>query len=154
VSDNWQQLRAGKDCPFDSPRPESNRYRDKIETLTTSTLYLERDQTYRGYCLLIFDPRHSTRPDELSREEWSSFCADALAAERAIVQALSPDHVNLELLGNTMPHLHWHIIPRYEKDPRWGGPIWTTRAEEMTRHELGDDERQELIGQLQQLIRG
>ena len=29
-----------------------------------------------------------------------------------------------ELLGNSMPHLHWHLVPRYMSDPMWGRPIW------------------------------
>ncbi len=32
--------------------------------------------------------------------------------------------MNYELLGNTNPSLHWHVIPRYKDDPRWGQPIW------------------------------
>ena len=34
------------------------------------------------------------------------------------------DKMNYELLGNAMPHLHWHLVPRYVTDPMWGRPIW------------------------------
>ena len=37
--------------------------------------------------------------------------------------------MNYASLGNIMRHLHWHLIPRYESDPRWGKPVWTHRAE-------------------------
>jgi diadenosine tetraphosphate (Ap4A) HIT family hydrolase len=33
-----------------------------------------------------------------------------------------------ECLGNRNPHLHWHLVPRYRPDPRWGYPIWESRA--------------------------
>ena len=52
-------------------------------------------------------------------------------AERYVTRAFQPDHVNLECLGNTVPHLHVAIIPRYRSDPRWGHPIWTTSRAEM-----------------------
>ena len=32
--------------------------------------------------------------------------------------------MNVEQMGNALPHLHWHIVPRYKDDPRWGKPIW------------------------------
>jgi len=34
-------------------------------------------------------------------------------------------------LGNTVPHLHWGLIPRYKNDGRWGNPVWTTERSEM-----------------------
>ena len=49
---------------------------------------------------------------------------------------MRPDHVNVESLGNVVPHLHWHIIPRYVGDARWGMPIWTTRSSAMPDHRL------------------
>ncbi len=42
----------------------------------------------------------------------------------AINKALKPDKMNYELLGNAIPHLHWHVVPRYHSDPMWGRPIW------------------------------
>jgi diadenosine tetraphosphate (Ap4A) HIT family hydrolase len=51
---------------------------------------------------------------------------DLAQAEAAIHASVTPDHINVESLGSTVPHLHWNIIPRYRSDPRWGRPIWTT----------------------------
>ena len=39
-------------------------------------------------------------------------------------QAFKPRKLNIESLGNGVPHLHWWITPRYDTDPRPGGPIW------------------------------
>ena len=49
---------------------------------------------------------------------------DLRHAATAIHSALNPDHMNYECLGNSSPHLHWHVVPRYIDDPRWGQPIW------------------------------
>ena len=111
-------------CYLCSPREPNNEYRREIACLKSSTLYLFADQRFRGYCLLIFDARHETMLDKLSESEYSDFSSDLRLSVKAIRAALNPDHVNLELLGNSSPHLHWHIVPRYKSDPRWGQPIW------------------------------
>ncbi len=48
--------------------------------------------------------------------------------------------MNYTSLGNVVPHLHWHIVPRYRQDPRWGGPIYTTTREEMRETSLPEPE--------------
>jgi len=65
--DAWEALKAGNGCPFDGERSESNEHWDKIATLAVSTLYLHKIQTYRGYCVLVFDPRHVTSLGELNK---------------------------------------------------------------------------------------
>ena len=150
----WQTLRDGISCPMDAPRPVANDYWDLVATLSISSLYLASNQTYRGHCQLMFDRRHACRADQLTRDEWRAFSDDLFTAQQAILQATRPDHLNVELLGNVVPHLHWHIIPRYFADPRWGMPIWTTPLSAMsdTRLEAGD--RATLIGQLRAALRG
>jgi diadenosine tetraphosphate (Ap4A) HIT family hydrolase len=43
---------------------------------------------------------------------------------RAIADAFGPRKMNYELLGNTVGHLHWHLLPRYDWDPNPTRPIW------------------------------
>ena len=130
VSD-WEQRVAGVDCPFDAPRRNIGKGLFEVAGLSISTLYLERIQTYKGHCVLVFDPRHATRIDELSQSEWQMLAADIQLSECALMQAFEPDHINIASLGQVVPHLHWHIIPRYETDPRWGGPIWMSKDTDM-----------------------
>lgn len=135
-------------CPFDAPRAAHNEHWDFVARLEVSSLYLSANQTYRGYCLLVFDPRHATRLDELNAEEWAAFSTDLYAAHHAIVQAVRPVHMNVELLGNVVRHLHWHLVPRNPGDERWGGPIWTSSLSEMKTTALPLQERQGLIQQI------
>jgi diadenosine tetraphosphate (Ap4A) HIT family hydrolase len=123
-------------------------------TLPISTLYLSRDQSYRGTCALVYDPAHVTRPSELSEDAWRQFAADAWRAERAITLTFRPDHINLEYLGNTVPHLHAAIIPRYRSDPRWGRPVWTTSRDELHKTMADDYECDTLARALREHIEG
>ena len=53
----WEARVAGQACPLDAPRPPSTDYWDFVSKLSVSSLYLTKNQTYRGYCQLNFDPR-------------------------------------------------------------------------------------------------
>jgi diadenosine tetraphosphate (Ap4A) HIT family hydrolase len=141
----WELLVRGVTCPFDAPRAESNDHWDFVARLTASSLYLAKNQTYRGQCLLILDLRHVTQIDQLSKPEWTAFCADLYVAQKAVVSVVSPDHVNVAVLGNVIPHLHWHIVPRYAGDPRWGAPIWPTVLADMPDTRLSTSEQLDLI---------
>jgi diadenosine tetraphosphate (Ap4A) HIT family hydrolase len=55
-----------------------------------------------------------------------------MAVEEAIRHILSPDKVNLASLGNVVPHLHWHVIPRYLDDPHFPAPIWAEARRTVT----------------------
>jgi diadenosine tetraphosphate (Ap4A) HIT family hydrolase len=148
----WKSLVRGVDCPLDAPRPPSNEHQDFVAALSVSSLYLAKNQTYRGQCLLIFDLRHAARPDQLSVQEWQAFCADLFVAQGAITRTVRPDHINVESLGNVVPHLHWHIVPRYWNDARWGAPIWLTSLADMNDTRLGERERQALISEFQNAL--
>ena len=149
----WEALVDGAGCPLDAPRPASNDYWDLVAPLSVSSLYLARNQTYRGQCQLVFDLRHAARPDQLTPEEWASFCADLYHAQGAVVKVTRPDHVNIESLGNVVPHLHWHIIPRYVGDARWGMPIWTTPLSAMPETHLEPHNREQLLQSLRTALR-
>jgi diadenosine tetraphosphate (Ap4A) HIT family hydrolase len=148
----WQDLASGVDCPFDAPRPASNEHWDFIATLSVSSLYLAGNQTYRGYSLLVFDPRHAIRLDQLTAQEWLDYSADLRVAHDVLMDVTRPDHMNVELLGNGIPHLHWHLIPRRRSDERWGGPIWTTVQADMKDTRLAREDRAMLIGQLRAAV--
>ena len=52
-------------------------------------------------------------------------CMEAVAlVEQALRQHLSPTKVNIAALGNMVPHLHWHVIARFEWDSHFPSPVW------------------------------
>jgi len=76
-------------------------------------------------------------------------CMDAVVlVEQALRQHLSPTKVNIAALGNMVPHLHWHVIPRYKRDGRWGQPIWAPDVKTQPERKLADDDRGRLMAEL------
>ena len=52
-------------------------------------------------------------------------CMDAVVVvESALREFLQPTKINLAALGNVVPHLHWHVIARFESDSHFPAPVW------------------------------
>jgi diadenosine tetraphosphate (Ap4A) HIT family hydrolase len=114
---------AGIDCYLCPPRLSAHSGLTLVAHLSASSLYLDKDQRFRGQSSLILTD-HATRLDALSAAAYIAFMEDLRLSTAAIRDATLPDHMNVALLGNSCPHLHWSIVPRYRTDPRWGRPIW------------------------------
>jgi diadenosine tetraphosphate (Ap4A) HIT family hydrolase len=149
---SWDALAAGQGCLFDAPRPDNTAQWDLVARLTVSSWYLPMNQTYRGHGIVVFDPRHVTRLDQLTSVEWQTYAADLHRAVRAIAAVCKPDHFNVESLGNLVPHLHWHVIPRYKSDGRWGQPIWAPDVKSQPDRRLTADDRSRLLEALRAAV--
>lgn len=135
---SWFQMRTGSGCPLCAPRAEVTADFWRVCSLSRSSVYLWRNEVYRGSCTLVYDPAHATRASELEEASWQQLCLDIRRVEGALMQLLKPDHINVALMGNEVPHLHAWIIPRSASDPRWGAPIWTTTRGEMPKVPMTD----------------
>ncbi len=80
-------------------------------------------QYYHGYCILIAR-RHATELSALDDNERRAHLDEMCLLARAIEQSFRPHKLNYELLGNQVPHLHWHLFPRYLNDPNRLQPVW------------------------------
>jgi diadenosine tetraphosphate (Ap4A) HIT family hydrolase len=80
-------------------------------------------QYFLGYCVLI-SRRHATELSRLSDAERVAYLNEMCLLARAIEDCFRPRKMNYELLGNQVPHLHWHLFPRYEYDPEKQKPVW------------------------------
>ena len=136
---------ARAQCPLCRPRPDDSEHWIRIGTLSVATLYLDRNQTYRGHCQLVFDPRHAEGLERLEQDEYTRLMADLSVAARAVAAACRPDLMNYASLGNVVRHVHWHIVPRYRGDPRWGAPIYTSDLADMRQTRLAAAEYLQLV---------
>src|SRR5215831_17508133 len=105
------------------PHPTERETVRKVADLPASVALLGFDQTYRGYTLVVAR-RHATEPFHLPESESVQYYRDMLRVAQAIGAAFEPRKLNYELLGNAVPHLHWHILPRYADDPDPLRPVW------------------------------
>jgi diadenosine tetraphosphate (Ap4A) HIT family hydrolase len=82
-------------------------------------------QVLNGYCLLLPDPVVSTLND-LDSQARINFLRDMALIGDAILDVTGAARINYEILGNSEPALHVHILPRYEAEPEdlRRGPIW------------------------------
>lgn len=81
------------------------------------------DADYPGFCRVILK-RHVAEMTDLAVAERERLMHVVFATEAAVREILQPDKVNLASLGNVVPHLHWHVIPRFRNDRHFPNPIW------------------------------
>jgi len=115
--------KAGRGCPAcKEGRPD--RTQDGVRFFAGEVLdaYLRRTDIQRGLSIAIWRGRHVVEPTQLTDEEASSYWRELLTVGRAIEETMRPVKMNYNLLGNSVPHLHTHIVPRYEDDPKPGWP--------------------------------
>ena len=84
------------------------------------------DPAYPGFCRVIWNA-HVSEMTDLAVAEQQHCMRVVFAVERALRGVLKPHKINLASLGNVTPHLHWHVIPRFERDPHFPNPIWGER---------------------------
>jgi diadenosine tetraphosphate (Ap4A) HIT family hydrolase len=123
--DQWNALVGGEGCPLCTEIASTkiaDEYGYTVADLNMGRLRLGARQFALGYCVLICK-KHVREPYELNIEERSIFFEDLMHAAQAIDKVFNPLKMNLEILGNTIPHLHCHIIPRYFGDPSPNGPL-------------------------------
>jgi len=78
---------------------------------------------YPGFLRVILNA-HVMEMTDLSPTEQQDLMRVVLATEATLREVMAPDKVNLASLGNVVPHLHWHVIPRFADDPHFPNPVW------------------------------
>lgn len=81
------------------------------------------DKSYPGY-IRIISQKHVKEMSDLNDEDANSILNALLKIDNIVKKLYTPDKINLASLGNVIPHLHWHIIPRYKEDKHFPNPIW------------------------------
>lgn len=121
---NWTELTRGVGCEMcEGERPDADRFGVRIHSGPYADAYLQRADVQRGYTVVIWRGRHVNEPTELDDAEASGYWAEVLAVARALITVYQPLKMNYETLGNSLPHLHTHLIPRFTEDPRPGQPF-------------------------------
>jgi len=112
---------------------------DRIADLGETVASLHEDQFFAGWTVLVLK-RHATELFHLSREARALLIEELSRAAAALDSAFRPIKINYACLGNVLPHVHWHLIPRLPDDPAPRDPVWAVphapvRLDDATRAE-------------------
>jgi diadenosine tetraphosphate (Ap4A) HIT family hydrolase len=122
---NWDALISGERCPLCDliqTGQQEDEHGISVADLRISRLSLAKNQCVPGYCVLLCR-KHVIEPYELTTDERMQFFDDLAVAGKALQVAFQADKMNYNILGNRVPHLHVHIIPRYFTDSAPHRPI-------------------------------
>jgi len=84
-------------------------------------------EQFPGFCRVIWH-EHVKEMSDLTATDAAHLMQVVLAVERTLRLLLTPDKINLASLGNMVPHVHWHVIPRWQNDSHFPAPIWATAS--------------------------
>lgn len=152
---DWDERKRGKDCAMCAGgHLDDTGYGVRIFEGRVADAYLQRaDVGQRGYTIVIWRGRHVAEPTELTSDEANAYFAEVLHVGRALETHYRPIKLNLEMLGNSLPHLHTHVVPRYLDDGAPGRPPRFLKQSETEHDTLPEDDVQRDAAALRRLLR-
>jgi len=78
---------------------------------------------YPGFCRVILN-QHVKEMTDLAPSDRNRLMDAVWRTEQAVRVVMKPDKINLASFGNVVPHLHWHVVPRFLDDKHFPNPIW------------------------------
>lgn len=100
--------------------PRQNHF---ISNLGLSKAYLHEDQFFPGWTVVVFQ-RHATELFQLAPTERFQLIEEVNLVAKILSEIYQAKKINYELLGNQLPHIHWHLVPRLADDPAPREPVW------------------------------
>jgi diadenosine tetraphosphate (Ap4A) HIT family hydrolase len=111
----------------------------RIADCALTVAYLHEDQFFPGWTILVLK-RHVTELFQLSAEERRQVIEEVTRVARALADVFQPVKINYACLGNQLPHMHWHVVPRLRDDPAPLEAIWGVKheAKRLTAEQLAE----------------
>lgn len=133
-------------CPLCEPTPHEILWLDDF-----CRVVLLNDEDYPAYCRVeLLD--HIKEMTDLAPQDRARMMKVVFAVETALREALNPDKINLASLGNKTPHIHWHVIPRFEHDKHFPNSHWGEAMRESNTSSLDAKMKQVLAENMNTLI--
>ncbi len=108
-------------CPLCRPENETVLWQNE-----RCRVILVDDPDYPGFCRVVWR-EHVKEMTDLAEMDRAHIMSVVFAVERVLRESMNPDKINLASLGNQVPHLHWHVIPRFTGDAHFPDPVWAAR---------------------------
>lgn len=134
------------DCPLCQPSPYQVLWQDDF-----SRVVLLSDTDYPAYCRVELIA-HVKEMTDLPPQDRSRTMKVVFAVETAIREVIKPDKINLASLGNKTPHMHWHVIPRFENDKHFPNSHWGEAQRVNLYVPLGDEVKTKLKEKVAELV--
>ena len=119
----------------------------KICELTESKVYLFKEQSHKGR-VIVAHKRHVDEITDLTESERSAYIEDINKVALALHKAFSPVKVNYGAYGDTVHHLHFHLVPKYRDEFEFGGVFAMNPQQKF----LSDEEYSDLISQIKEYL--
>lgn len=137
-------------CPLCALKPEQLLWSGAgIQVLAVT------DSPFPGYTRIIWHD-HVAEMTDLSEEQRQHIMAAVYVVEQTQRDLLGTTKINLAQFGNQVPHLHWHIIPRWKEDPFFPDSAWSPApertAEQKQRWASHEERLLEQLGEYQQAL--
>lgn len=120
-----------QDCYYCENGEALNRLMIHIMDIDNASVYLFRDQTHKGKCIVVYRTSHKTEWYQLSEEEQSQFIHGVSRTAKALEEVFHPDKINYATYGDKVSHLHVHVVPKYQDGPDWSGPFRDDRPAQL-----------------------
>jgi len=105
---------------------------------------LVTDADYPAFCRIIWN-RHVREMTDLASGERDRLMGTVFTVESVLRELMQPDKINLASLGNQVPHLHWHVIPRFPDDAHFPDPVWAVPRRHGNPHAVDRRELEKLL---------
>lgn len=122
--DSWAEQLQGHPCVLcDVIGVRENNWGVRVFAGRYVDAYLPRSGSVPGYTVAVWNGRHVSEPTQLEEQEATGFWRETLRVGRAVERCFEHAKMNYQMLGNSVPHLHAHIIPRPLLDPAPNQPL-------------------------------
>lgn len=119
----------------------------EIAQLNVSRVFLFKEQTYHGRCLVAYN-EHVNDLNELSEENRNAFMADVVKVTLAMDKVFKPEKINYGAYSDKLSHLHFHLVPKYVDGPDYGGTFQMNPQKVY----LTDEQYLEMIGRIKEIL--
>ncbi|MBR2545649.1 MAG: HIT family protein [Erysipelotrichaceae bacterium] len=136
-----------KNCSYCAEGALLDAFGIKIGELPMSKVILFKEQSHRGRCIVACK-KHVDDISDLSREDRAQFMEDVSHVASIIHELFKPDKINFGAYGDTMHHLHFHLVPKYKDGYEWGGVFAMNPQKTL----LKDEEYEELIQMIREKL--
>lgn len=125
-------------CPLCIPSQHQTLWQDDF-----CRVVLLNDADYPAYCRVEL-LEHIKEMTDLTPQQRARTMKTVFAVELALREVTYADKINLASLGNKTPHVHWHVIPRFENDKHFPNSHWGEAVRTTSLSSLDDESRKQL----------